>query len=185
MTFSGVIRKKQPKRTAVFIDGVVLDRASKRQKRKINMAALVKGITSGQEVEVVRYYTLIPNQDDSRQRAFLDALQDSGISVQIKRLPPKGVQRLVSLAPEMCADIVAFSCGKDILEPTKEIAPDKANLIFVCPTHELSYAINLANQLGAETTSVDFSTKSRGDVLKSAQKWIDLSQSETIWMQED
>jgi hypothetical protein len=39
----------------------------------------------------------------------------------------------------------------------------------------------MAKDLGAETTTADFGQFTGNDILKSAQKWIDLSGSETIW----
>jgi hypothetical protein len=39
----------------------------------------------------------------------------------------------------------------------------------------------MSKDLGAETTTADFSQFSGSDILKSAQRWIDLSGSETIW----
>ena len=69
--------------------------------------------------------------------------------------------------------------------PLLNIDPQKADitrsLIVICPTRELSYAMTLAKDLGADTTTADFGKFNKGDVLKSANKWIDLSDSETIW----
>ena len=39
----------------------------------------------------------------------------------------------------------------------------------------------IARELGADTVTADFAQFNTGDVLKSAAKWIDLSDSETIW----
>jgi hypothetical protein len=39
----------------------------------------------------------------------------------------------------------------------------------------------LVKDAGADTTTADFGQFNTGDLLKSAAKWIDLSDSETIW----
>ena len=51
----------------------------------------------------------------------------------------------------------------------------------VCPSRELSYPISLVGELGVDTVTADFGQFNNKDVLKSAAKWIDLSDSETIW----
>ncbi|MCB0333929.1 MAG: hypothetical protein KDD55_10555, partial [Bdellovibrionales bacterium] len=51
----------------------------------------------------------------------------------------------------------------------------------VCPSRELSYPLSLIGELGIDTVSADFGQFNNKDVLKSAAKWIDLSDSETIW----
>jgi hypothetical protein len=241
------------------------------------MASLVRGVTSGTPPVVARYYTLIPYEDDSRQRAFLDAVARAGMQVIVKRLPPKGITRQVSVDPEMAADILAFSMGhqkfsslseyraddshgandaqrgnnnhhsydrgsegtkavgffppgstqaklrahehkdpvvtstvalrapspesKNLSSPSAEISasPETASgatpngaesaakgpihrvVTVVCPGRDLAYALALSGELGADTVSADFGQFNAGDVLKSAAKWIDLSDSETIW----
>ena len=107
----GFIRRRERKEVGLFIDGTGLDRATRRINRKVDMSALVRGVTSGLKPVVARYYTLIPYEDDSRQRAFLDAVSRAGLSVIVKRLPPKGISRQVSVDLEMAADIVAFALG--------------------------------------------------------------------------
>jgi hypothetical protein len=185
----------------------------------------------------------------------------------VKRLPPKGITRQVSVDPEMSADIIAFAMGHDRfsslseyqveqasaraheaangdaaprqgfrapgmfpagssqlrmrggnpsisrdqgsatapevngtpVESTPEVAssgepatdpvpaatsnktPIQRVVTVVCPGRDLSYAISLSRELGADTVSADFGQFNTGDVLKSAAKWIDLSDSETIW----
>ena len=94
---SGVIKRRQSKLLGLFIDGTGLDRATRRLNRRVDLTALVRGVTSGIKPSVARYYTLIPYEDDSRQRAFLDAVSRAGLSVIVKRLPPKGVTRQVSV----------------------------------------------------------------------------------------
>lgn len=219
----GLIKKTKRRVVGVFIDGIGLDRATRRLNRRIDLAALIKGVTSGLAPTLARYYTVVPNEDDSRHRSFLDAVSRAGLNVIVKRLPPKGITRQVTTDIEMSTDIVAYALGlssfnkafeylpaemqavknmsvggakatispADISEskrqsgPLLNIDPQKSDttrsLIVICPTRELSYAMTLAKDLGADTTTADFGKFNRGDVLKSANKWIDLSDSETIW----
>lgn len=231
----GLLKRREQKIFGLFIDGTGLDRATRRINRKVDLSALVKGVSSGLKPVVARYYTLIPYEDDSRQRAFLDAVARAGLSVIVKRLPPKGVTRQVSVDIEMAADIIAFSLGhtkfsnlceykveetgspmsrdssclpsaepfmqfkkpqkaisrentkekesSSIIEPvTLRPANEKKIITVVCPSRDLSYSIALAGELGADTSNADFGHfNNTGDVLKSASKWIDLSDSETIW----
>ena len=218
----GKVKRTQRRTIGLFIDGTGLDRATRRINRKVDMTALVKGVTSGLAPVVARYYTLIPYEDDSRQRAFLDAVNRAGLSVIVKRLPPKGISRQVSVDVEMAADILAFAFGhsnfstlsqympeNDALAqasgmkppspvraaapeaaPTEENAdaalassktPESRIVTVVCPSRDLSYPISLAKELGVDTVSADFGHFVGSDVLKSAAKWIDLSDSETIW----
>lgn len=235
----GILRRRERKRVGLFIDGTGLDRATRRINRKVDMSALVRGVTSGTSPAVLRYYTLIPNEDDSRQRAFLDAVARAGLSVIVKRLPPKGVTRQVSVDLEIAADIVAFALGhsqfsdlgeykptevggmmasrgsalpsimpssrgperrpaleafRDSKENTQEKKPElpttdqngaqipeSRSIIVVCPSRELTYPISLIRQLGVDTTTADFGQFNVGDILKAAAKWVDLSDSETIW----
>lgn len=237
---NGVIKRNSPKAVGIFIDGVELDRATRRINKKIDMKALLKNLSLGLEPVVIRYYTLIPYEDDSRHRAYLDAIENAGFQVVVKRLPPKGVNRQVLVDTEMASDIVAFSFGYTNFssineldtkgehskrehskgeyskgeysegEPHKIIDPlhhsahtnlqehekehdSKSKLVLldssvkkvinlVCPSKELTYAISLANTQNTETITADFGTlKTNHDILKSASKWIDLSDSETIW----
>lgn len=234
----GIVKRTQRREIGLFIDGVGLDRATRRLNRKVNMAALVRGVTSGLTPVVARYYTLIPFEDDSRHRAFLDAVSRAGLTVIVKRLPPKGVNRQVSVEPEMAADIIAYAMGytdfsseheyrpggtepsaqrgsalpgglrlrrtgaagqtaqEDVEEreeerPAQESTslaaaprverPENRIVTLVCPSRELSYPVTLARELGVDTVSADFGQFNAGDVMKSAAKWIDLSDSETIW----
>jgi len=119
----GLIKKKEKRVIGLFIDGVNLDRATRRLSRKVDLQALVRGVTSGIPPVVARYYTVIPNEDDSRQRAFLDAVARAGLSVIVKRLPPKGVTRQVATDLEMATDIVAFSLGLSSFNKENEYLP--------------------------------------------------------------
>jgi hypothetical protein len=226
---TGFVKKKEKRVIGLFIDGTALDRATRRINRKVDMTALVRGVTSGLTPVVARYYTLIPYEDDSRQRAFLDAVARAGLSVIVKRLPPKGITRQVTVDLEMAADMVAFSLGltsfskeneylpaelqaakaiiagsrpgrEEVLhESDLRSSPDAArgsspllkiepltpairrSVVAVCPSRELSYPLGMIKDLGADTTTADFGQFNSGDILKSAAKWMDLSDSETIW----
>ena len=206
----GFIKKRERKVIGVFIDGTGLDRATRRINRKVNMAALVRGVTSGIAPVVARYYTLVPYEDDSRQRAFLDAVSRAGLSVIVKRLPPKGITRQVSVDLEMAADIVAFAKGHTDFSKENEYLPqdhplrssastpnsreakgsaegsgasgdESRSVVVVCPSRELAYPLGLVKEFDVDTTTADFGQFNTGDILKSASKWIDLSDSETIW----
>ena len=216
----GFIKKREKRVVGLFIDGTGLDRATRRINRKVDMAALVRGVTSGIAPGVARYYTLVPYEDDSRQRAFLDAVARAGLSVIVKRLPPKGITRQVSIDLEMAADMVAFAHGLTSFSKENEYMPADAaihtpaqylrrqqaevveaaddkeetqaetipdiktaprSIVVVCPSREIAYPLSLVKNIAADTTTADFGQFNTGDVLKSAQKWIDLSDSETIW----
>lgn len=107
----GILRRKSKRNMGLFIDGTGLDRATRRIERKVDMSRLVASLTAGATLEVARYYTLVPYEDDARQLAFLDAVSRAGIEVVTKRLPPKGVKRQVSVDVHMATDIVSFCCG--------------------------------------------------------------------------
>ena len=100
-----IIKRRQKRIYGVFIDGVGLDRATRRISRKVDISALVRGVTAGTPPTVARYYTIIPFEDDSRHRAFLDAVERAGLGVSVKRLPPIGVTRQVSVDVDMAATI--------------------------------------------------------------------------------
>lgn len=108
-----IVRRKVDKLFGIFIDGVELDRASKRMKRKIDFASLLKSLSAGQTPTIARYYTLLPQEDDSRHSAFLEAVAGTGLTVLSKRLPPKGITKQVSIAVEMAADMISFSLARE------------------------------------------------------------------------
>lgn len=201
-TKNGVIKRSEQKAIGIFIDGTGLDRATRRINKKIDMKALLKNFCLGLEPTVARYYTIIPYEDDSRQRAYLDAVQRAGFQVIVKRLPPKNVQKQVQVDTEMSADIIAFSVGYTNFQTIDEFSstnseneesetPKTDELIdknvkkvinVVCPSQELTYAISLANNLHAETVCADFGKlNANKEILRTATNWIDLSDSETIW----
>lgn len=223
----GVLKRSEKRVIGLFVDGIGLDRATRRINRKVDLSALIRGVTSGITPIVARYYTLIPYEDDSRQRAFLDAVTRSGLNVIVKRLPPKGVNRQVTIEIEMAADIVAFALGQSKFSELSEYIPtedpyhggaiptampfaprthhdspvsvkdggaeekhaldlskrskEQRIITVVCPGRDMAYPLSLCKELGVDTVSADFGQFIGGDVLKSAAKWIDLSDSETIW----
>lgn len=122
----GVVKRSERRVVGLFIDGTGLDRATRRLNRKVELASLVRGVTSGVTPLVARYYTIVPYEDDSRQRSFLDAVSRAGLRVIVKRLPPKGVNRQVSTDAEMAADIVAFALGHSTFSDLSEWKPDTA-----------------------------------------------------------
>ena len=67
---NSVIKRKVRRRMGLFIDATGLDRATRRLDKKIDLASLVKGLSSGLKIEVARYYCLIPYEDDARQFAL-------------------------------------------------------------------------------------------------------------------
>lgn len=211
---NGVVKRRERRVLGLFIDGTGLDRATRRLARRVDMGALVKGLTSGIKAEIARYYTLIPNEDDSRQRAFLEAVERAGLSVIVKRLPPKGITRQVTVDVEMAAEIVGFAMGyknfnsrslelplphavgmpvrssfnhSGTVETEVESSPEDQDvkeqrmIVVVCPSREMSYPIQLARDMGVDTTTADFGQFAGHDIMKSAAKWVDLSTSDTIW----
>ena len=67
------------------------------------------------------------------------------------------------------------------VETIPDIKTAPRSIVVVCPSRELAYPLSLVKDIAADTTSADFGQFNTGDILKSAQKWIDLSDSETIW----
>lgn len=204
----GVVKRKVKRRIGIFIDGLGLDRATRRVDKKVDLSRLVSGITSGLQIEVARYYTLVPYEDDARQFAFLEAVERAGLEVVSKRLPPKGVKRQVSMDVHMACDILSFAHGY-FAEAQKEEAgkltvnedgiPESSGgpvihkaefknkseikriAMVVCPSRELSYAIYQAQLTGVETSLADFGLYGTSDGWRGVDRWIDLSTSETIW----
>lgn len=205
----GVVKKTSKREIALFIDGTGLDRATKRLNRKVELSKLVKGLSNGLKPTIARYYTMVPFEDDSRHRAYLDAMDKAGLEVVVKRLPPKGVTRQVNVYCEMASDMVAYALGhkqfsslsrhiptseqretkdQQIAKESKktvELSPINDNVTrsvtVVCPAWELEYPILLVKEFGVDTISADFGEFTGRNVLKNAAKWIDLSDSETIW----
>lgn len=196
----GVIRRKGRRIMGLFIDGVGLDRATRRLDKKIDLTRLVTGVCSGLKPVVARYYTLIPYEDDARQFAFLDAVERAGLEVVVKRLPPKNVKRQVSMDVHMATDLIGFAYGHFDARPQEakgEDAPSaggepaqsknipdplvKRVATIICPSREITYSIFMSKQLGVETSLADFGLYGTSDGWKGVDRWVDLSTSETIW----
>jgi hypothetical protein len=177
----GVVKRTQKRVVGIFVDGVGLDRATKRISRKIDLTNLITTLATGLTVECARYYTLLPNRDDSRQSAFLDLVERSGFVVTIKRLPPVEVNRMVSTDVHFATDLVGYTFGQfsqktdDTEEKVQRVA------VFVCPNPEVGYAIERAHACGIETRLADFGGFKRSDIWKGIDTWVDLSESESIW----
>ena len=190
---NGIFKRRQKRKLGLLIDGVGLDRATRRLERKIDLTKFVTSVCEGLKPEIARYYTLVPHEDDARQLAFLDAVEKAGLEVMLKRLPPKGVKRQVSMDIHMAVDAMAFANGRsnEIIQRrtplTTQLSPDiegetySRHLIIVCPNRELSYSIHVATQLGVKTTLADFGQYGSSDSWQGIDRWVDLSTSETIW----
>ena len=66
-------------------------------------------------------------------------------------------------------------------ETTGNNTTEKRIVTIVCPSRDLSYPVSLVKEMGVDTITADFGQFNNSDLLKSAAKWIDLSDSETIW----
>jgi hypothetical protein len=206
----GVVKRNTRREVGIFIDGVNIDRASRRLNKKIDFAALKQSLSNGLPVRVARYYSVIPNEDDARQHSFFDVVHRAGFEVILKRLPPIGIDRQVSTDVEMAADIVAFSLGVTEFQNDNQYLPDELlNLkksdknssssestqdtdsgkndsvvriaTIVTPSRDMSYPISLASKNGADTVTADFASMATGDKMKSALKWVDLTDAESIY----
>jgi uncharacterized LabA/DUF88 family protein len=120
---------------------------------------------------LANYYTVIPFEDDARQHSFLDAVERAGFNVNIKRLPPKGIDRQVTSDVEVATDLVNFS-----------ISMDNARAILVCPSRDLAYPLRILADRKIECVIVDFGTPQSPELMKAASNWIDLSTTEGIWL---
>lgn len=188
-----IVKKEATSSISIHVDGVSLDRACRRLRKRINMPSLLSSLSQGKEVALARYYTLIPFEDDSRHRSFLDAVERAGFEVVAKRLPPKNVDRQVSVDVEMASDMLNFALSNDTSAEnsvTQEPAdqnkrfnkPLKKSVLVVCPSYELVYPLQLLGDQGITTTTADFGKGQRGDFLKSAINWVDLSYADGIWL---
>jgi len=180
---NGVVKRKKKRRMGLFIDAVGLDRATRRLEQKVDLSKLVAGLSSGIPLEVARYYTLVPYEDDSRQFAFLDAVERAGLEVVVKRLPPKGVKRQVSMDVHIANDLLSYSFGH--YTNSNGDGTNTSNLAriatVVCPNREMTYAIFKSHSLGTEMALADFGLYGGSEGWKGVDRWIDLSTSETIW----
>ena len=205
----GIVKRKTKRHIGLFIDATGLDRATRRLDRKVDLSRLVKGLTSGLKIEIARYYSLIPYEDDARQFAFLDAVERAGVEVVTKRLPPKGVKRQVSMDVHIAADMLSYAYGhfaqkteavetKSVINGMSDPVPEAVEsvpgsvivkperdirrvLTCVCPSREISYALFMCNKFGVETSLADFGLYGTSDGWKGVDRWVDLSTSETIW----
>ena len=188
----GIVKRRVKRVVGLFIDATGLDRATRRLDKKIDLSRLVTGLTQGLDIEISRYYSLIPHDDDTRQLSFLEAVQRAGVEVITKRLPPKGVKRQVSIDVQIATDIMDFTYGafkKEVAQTMAVNAPVgpsnisevKRIAIIVCPSRDLNYALNSAYKHGTETVLADFGLYGQTDGWKGVDRWVDLSTSETIW----
>lgn len=186
---AGKFKRKVRRKLGLFIDGVGLDRATRRISRKVDLQKFVAGLTEGLVPSIARYYTLIPCEDDARQLAFLDAVSRAGMEVVHKRLPPKHIKRPVAVDVSMATDILTFSFGaydnpelsleESVKQPQEEVVQRIA--LIVCPSRELIPAIETATRIGVKTSLADFGLYGSSDDWRGIDRWIDLSTSETIW----
>jgi len=193
----GIVKRRVKRVVGLFIDATGLDRATRRLGKNVDLSKLVTGLTQGLDIEVSRYYSLIPHEDDARQLSFLEAVQRAGVEVITKRLPPKGVKRQVSIDVQIVTDIMDFTFGSFAREASQLIsvnsnessssitAPTAPSLkriaIIVCPSRDINYALNSAYKHGTETVLADFGLYGQTDGWKGVDRWVDLSTSETIW----
>ncbi|HMO02888.1 MAG TPA: NYN domain-containing protein [Oligoflexia bacterium] len=206
-----VIKRAEKRTSAILIDGVNLDRASRRLGKKIDFLHLIKTLSGGIAPIIARYYSIIPYTDDARQLAFLQAVSKVGLSVILKRLPPVGSERVISIDCEIATDLISFAYGRNDLsstvkfsnfnleqlsqlavgkvEPIKQISQahsadqnEKRSITLVCPSPDLSYPIALAGELGTETICADFGPYGRAGIVSTAKRWIDLKDANNIWL---
>jgi hypothetical protein len=207
----GVVKRNNKREVGIFIDGVNLDRASRRINKKIDFAALKLSLSNGLPIKVARYYSVIPNEDDARQHSFFDVIHRAGFEVILKRLPPVGIDRQVTTDVEIASDMIAFAMGISEFEAETQYLPEeilslkKSEQIsdnvqsgestnsndlssisrivtIVTPGRDLTYPISLASKLGADTITADYASIATGDKMKSAQKWVDLTDADNIYL---
>jgi hypothetical protein len=177
-----VINRRIDKRTALFIDGPALDRASKRLHKKVELKNLVEALSNSVPFSLIRYYTLLPYEDDSRHRSFLQALGNSGIESVVKRLPPKGVTRQVDISVEIATDMLMFggNIGKVSID-TQTTSQEKKIITLVCPNRDLRYPLELLHSINIDIVGVDFGRHIATEISDFTSKWIDLNSLDTIW----
>lgn len=168
---SDIIRRSGDRNIGVFIDGVSLDRATRKIGRRIQWKSFKDSLSQGRKMVLANYYTVIPFEDDARQHSFLDAVERDGINVNIKRLPPKGIDRQVTADVEIATDLCNFA-----------LSTDNARAIIVCPSRDLAYPLRILADRKIECVIVDFGTPQSPELMKAATNWIDLSTTEGIWL---
>lgn len=186
----GYVRREQTHSIGVFLDGVNLDRAARRLNKKVDWKLLIKVISEGRIPKMLRYYTVIPHEDDARHHSFLGAVEGAGFQVLVKRLPPKGVNKNVTIDLEMASDVVAFGLGMSDLPastegmhdqrgenkaPDSTRTPEKSEIILICPSNELEYPLRLIASRNTKITIVDFKGSGTSELIKVSSKWMDLS----------
>jgi hypothetical protein len=175
---STYLRREKPRKIGLFVDGVNLDRASRRVGKKVDWKLLAKLVSEGRALNLLRYYTVIPNEDDARHHSFLGVIEGAGYEVVLKRLPPKGVNKTVTTDLELTADILKFSFQEKInaltlhseLENTSTI-----EIVLVCPPDDIEYALRILLDQGIKITIVDFKSHNAPSLVKLSSKWMDLS----------
>lgn len=93
---------------------------------------------------------------------------------------PEEFERARELLGESMTQRSDSSSQSEPSEDLADIKDAKRIITVICPSRDTAYPIALARELGADTVAADFA--SGGNVLKAASNWIDLSTSETIWM---
>lgn len=183
----GLIKKKNADssyRCVIYVDGTALDKATRRIEKRIDLSKLISEIhtVTGTPIETVvetKYYTIIPNEDDSRQRSFLNAVEYAGFTTEIVRLPPKGIKKFVTVDVQLSADIVNFGNCYQNDDGVKRV-------ILVCPSKELLYPVSLIKGENTEIIAIDFSRQSLSKqgsktVADIANSSFDFSVKENIW----
>ena len=191
----GFIRREQTHSIGVFLDGVNLDRATRRIGKKVDWKLLVKVIGEGRTPKLLRYYTVIPREDDARHHSFLTAVEGAGFQVIVKRLPPKGVNKTVTTDLEIASDLIAFGLGLSELSGSSEgsfetervrnspnTTHNKSEIILICPTNDLEYPLRLITSSDVKSsdvkiTIVDFKGSGTSELVKVSSKWMDLSEA--------
>lgn len=111
------------------------------------------------------------NRQDACDASLKIASGDYSISPKTSKLG-----RMPSNPDSALAKLAAVNTEKT--ENTKSI---KKVIITVCASKEVSYALNICRHLGAETINADFGAIVGRDVLRGAERWVDLGFSEKIW----
>jgi hypothetical protein len=112
----------------------------------------------------------------SKENEYLPAEMQAMKSIALGGAPGRSSR---TIDPESIAPVEKPS--GPLLQIDTTSSDTRRSIVVVCPSRELSYPLVMAKDLGAETTTADFSQFTGANILKSAQKWIDLSGSETIW----
>lgn len=166
-----IIRRSGEKNIGIFIDGISLDRATRKIGRKIQWKSFKESLSEGRSPILANYYTVLPFEDDARQHSFLGAVERDGLSVIIKRLPPKGIDRQVTADVEITTDLCNFA-----------LTTENPKAIIVTPSRELAYPLRILDDQKIECVIVDFGMPQSPELMKAAKSWIDLSTTEGIWL---